>query len=528
MSVRCAALSRTTLADTTITSADVVAAAPFKAPFMSRESQMPAHCRVQGRISPEPGSDIRFEVWMPLSGWNGRLYGLGNGGFAGTISYSPGLVEAIQRGGAGVSTDTGHESESRAPAEDGSWAKGHPERIRDYGYRAIHLAAINAKALVAAFYGKPPHHVYFASCSNGGRQALMEVQRFPEDYDGLIAGAPAYDFTGLVTDHIWTSQAQQPAGAAIPASKVPAIQAAVLRACAAGASQRGALIDDPPRCKFDPRVMLCRGEDSDACLTAPQVTTLQKIYAGPRTSTGQPLYPGFPASGAEVGTMPGSGWDGWIFAPAGGEALQHKYAAAVLSDFVTRLQTDIGHFDFDRDYSSFKSELAPTLDATDSDLSRFAARGGKLILWHGWADPAIPPQHTIDYFDAVRSTLGRDKADRMMRLFMVPGVQHCFGGPGPNSFGQFPPPSRPADPHSDLSAALEQWVEDGVPPDDLIAHHASNPLLGALEWREADRGRSTLLCAYPKIAVLKGKGDPALASSYRCVTRTQQLAGRER
>jgi acetyl esterase/lipase len=516
MSVRCAALLRAELADTTITSARAVPAGPFKARFMLREEQVPAHCRIQGRISPEPGSDIRFEVWMPLSGWNGRLYGLGNGGFAGTISSSPGLVETIQRGGAGVSTDTGHQSQSPAPAEDGSWAKGHPERIRDYGDRAIHLAAVNARALVADFYGKPPHHAYFASCSNGGRQALMEAQRFPEDYDGLIAGAPAYDFTGLTADLIWNTQAQQPAGAAIPASKVPAIQAAVLQACAAGAAERGALIDDPPSCKFDPHVLLCKGEDSNNCLTAPQVAALQKIYSGPRTSTGQQLYPGFPPSGAEVGTMPGSGWDGWILAPAGGQAHDPKYAAALLADFATRVQTDIEHFDFDRDYPVFKSELAPVLDATDADLGRFAARGGKLLLWHGWADPAIPPQHTIDYFDAVRTTLGDEMASRVLRLFMVPGVQHCIGGPGPNSFGQFTAPPPPADPHSDMSAALEQWVEKGVAPDDLIGRHATNALVGALDWRQADPDKSTLLCAFPKIAVLNGKGDPALASSYRC------------
>lgn len=497
-SVRCTELLRATLADTVITSATAVPAA-----------QVAAHCRIQGRISPEAGSDIRFEVWMPLSGWNGRLYGIGNGGFAGTIATSPGLANTVQRGGAGVSTDTGHRSESPAPAEDGSWAKGHPERIRDYGYRAIHLAAVNAKALVAAFYGKAPHHAYFASCSNGGRQALMEVQRFPEDYDGVIAGAPAYDFTGLTADFIWNVQAQQPAGAAIPASKVPALQAAVLQACAA---KHGGLIDDPPSCRFDPHVLLCKGEDSDACLTAPQVAALQKIYSGPRTSTGQQIYPGFSAAGAEVGTIPGDGWDGWILAPAGREAHQPKYAAALLADFATKVQTDSEHFDFDRDYPSFKSELAADLNATDPDLGRFAARGGRLILWHGWADPAIPPQHTIDYFNAVQTTLGREKAARVLRLFMVPGMQHCFGGTGPNSFGQFTAPPPPAEPHSDLSAALEQWVEKGVAPDDLIAHHAANPLLGALDWRQADPGKTTLLCAYPKIAVENHCATPEAAA----------------
>jgi len=264
--------------------------------------------------------------------------------------------------------------------------------------------------------------------------------------------------------------------------------------------------------------MLCKHEDSDSCLTAAQVTALQQIYAGPRTSTGQIIYPGFPASGAEAGTVAGTGWDGWIFAPAGGVTNQTKYSAALLAHFATQLQTDVEHFDLDRDYPVFKSELGPVLDATNADLSGFAARGGRLILWHGWADPALPPQHTIDYFDAVRTTMGTASADRMLRLFMVPGVQHCFGGPGANSFGQFTAPPRPADPHADLSGALERWVEEGVPPDDLVARHASKPLLGALDWHAADPHNTTLLCAYPKVAVLKGRANSARAGSYRCVT----------
>ena len=525
-SARCAVLTRAMLPDTTITSARAVPAGPFIAPFMLGEAQVPASCRVEGRISPEPGSDIRFEVWMPLSDWNGRLYGAGNGGFAGAISYSPGLVEAIQRGGAGVSTDAGHAIGSPAAAEDGSWAQGHPERIKDYGYRAVHLSALIAKALVAAFYGEPAQRAYFASCSNGGRQALMEAQRYPEDYDGIIAGAPAYDWTGLAANFIWNAQAQRPAGAAMSPAHVPALQAAVLHSCAVGDGRPEAFVSDPRLCKFDPKAMLCKHGDTDSCLTAVQVTALQKIYAGPRTSTGQGIYPGFPASGAEAGTVPGMGWDGWIFAPAGGAANQTKYAAALLAHFATQLHTDVEHFDFDRDYPVFKSELAPVLDAVDADLSRFAARGGKLILWHGWADPALPPQHTIDYFDAVRAALGTENAARMLRLFMVPGVQHCFGGPGANSFGQFTAPPPPADPHADLSAALERWVEEGVPPDELVARHATSPLLGALDWRQADPHQTRLLCAYPKNAVLKGKGSSAPASSYRCVTPARPFAER--
>jgi acetyl esterase/lipase len=511
----CQGLAKAVLPDTTITSADAVPAGPFKGAFMFAEAQLPAHCRVVGVIAPEPGSHIGFEVWMPLAGWNGRLYGAGNGGFGGAVSYTPGLVEAVQRGGAGVSTDTGHRVDTPDAAIQGGWAKGHPELLRDYGYRALHLSTLNAKALVTALYRQPIQHAYFTSCSNGGREALMEAQRFPEDYDGIIAGAPAISWTGIAAAMIWNDQAQRVSGAAIPASKVPALQTAVLHACAAQASVH-AWVDDPKACRFDPKVMLCKGEDHDSCLTSPQVTALRKIYAGARTSAGERLYPGFEASGAELGTVPGSGWDGWIFAPAGQSANEPKYVDAMLDSFVTTFQTDHEHFSLDQDFPKLKAELAPALDATEANLRDFASRGGKLILWHGWADPGLPPQRTIDYFNAVRARMGTPATASMVRLFMAPGVQHCLGGPGGASFGQFTAPPRPAEPRNDMTAALERWVESGVAPEEIVARHADNPLAGALNWRTADAGKTNLLCAYPKHAKYRGKGNPATADSYTC------------
>jgi acetyl esterase/lipase len=508
-SARCEALKNEQLPDTTITVAQAVPAGPFKSAFMFAAAQVPAHCRVAGRISPEPGSDIEFEVWMPLSDWNGRLYGSGNGGFGGAISYSPGPVDAVQHGAAGVSTDTGHSASSPSAAEDGSWAQGHPERLKDYGYRAVHLATKSAQALVSAYYGKPVQHSYFASCSNGGREGLMEAERYPEDYDGIIAGAPAYDWTGVAADFVWNTRALHEPGAAIPISKVPAIQTAVRNACSA---TRG-FVHDPPSCKFDPAVMLCNSSDSDSCLTAPQVSALKKIYAGPRDSKGTSIYPGFSASGAEVGMPPGNGWDGWMLGPPGGNSHQERYPTEMLKYFVTGLKTDIEHFDFDHDYAALKSELAPIIDATDSNLTAFAAHGGKLILWHGWADPGLAPQHTIDYFEKVRATIGASKAGTTMRLFMVPGLQHCFGGPGPNDFGQFIAPAQPADPHSNMAAALEQWVEAGVAPESIVATHTPNPI--ELSPQAATAENAELVCAYPKVAV-SARGDFAEPSSFHC------------
>ncbi len=495
---RCSALLQLALPATTIVSATAMAPGPFQARSMSEETQLPAYCRIEGRISPEKGSEIRFEVWMPLTGWNGRLYGAGNGGFAGTISYSPGLVEAIQRNSAGVSTDTGHASPSIAPNEDGSWALGRPERITDFGHRALHLATINAKAIISAFFGRPANHAYFTACSNGGRQGLMEAQRYPEDYDGIIAGAPAYHFTALAADFIWNWQALAAPGVQFPASKVRLIQSAVLKACTSGTA---GYVQDPEQCRFDPRALLCGREETDQCLTAPQVDALARIYSGPRTANGKRLYPGFAPSGGEVGSEPGSGWDGWIFPTENLRAAQPKYANGLLRYFVSGVQTDLAQFNFDTDYPPFEQKLAPLIDATDSDLGRFAARGGKLILWHGWADPAVPPKGTIDYASRVDAKLGLRKSRDTMRLFMVPGVQHCFGGPGPNSLGQFTAPSQPADARYDMAAALERWVEKGIAPEHIWARHSSDSMAGALDWRRADSTDVKLVCAYPKVAV---------------------------
>src|SRR5947207_1040189 len=268
----------------------------------------------------------------------------GNGGFAGTIACSPGLVEAVQHGAAGVSTDTGHSSNFPEPAEEGSRAQGRPERIKDYGFRAIHLSKKDAQAIVSAFYGEPAKRSYFTSCSNGGREALMEAQRYPEDYDGIIAGAPAFDWTGLAADFIWNAQALREPGAAIPISKVPAIQAAVRDACRADS----AFVHNPPSCKFTPKVLLSKGANADSCLTAAQVHALEKIYNGPRNSKGESIYPGFPPSGAEVGVPQtlGLGWDGWIFALPGQDTHQQSYSREMLRYFTTKLKTDIDPCDF--------------------------------------------------------------------------------------------------------------------------------------------------------------------------------------
>src|SRR5437762_10973068 len=272
----CEKLAELKFANTTITGAKLVSAGSFAPPTGSAApyKELPAFCRVTGVIKPTTDSDIKFEVWMPSSGWNGKFHGIGNGGFAGTITQ-PALAAAVARGYAAASTDTGHTT------TDASWALGHPEKIVDYGHRAIHEMTEKAKSIVSAFYGNGPKRSYFASCSNGGRQALMEAQRYPNDYDGLIAGAPANQFTHILTGFAWNLQATLTDPASyIPATKLKAIEAAALAACDARDGVTDGVIDDPAKCSFDPSVLLCKGAESDACLTEKQVTALKRIYSG--------------------------------------------------------------------------------------------------------------------------------------------------------------------------------------------------------------------------------------------------------
>jgi feruloyl esterase len=422
---------------------------------------MPAFCRVIARARPTRRSDIRFEVWLPQTDWTGRMAGAGNGGFAGYISYSPGLVEAVQAGEAGVSTDTGHV----AAADDGAWAQGQPERVIDYGWRAVHVSTMAAKALIKRFFGRPARSSYFDSCSNGGRQGLMEALRFPKDYDGIIAGAPVWSWTSQALTQIWNEQSQARPGARIGARQAALLQAEVRRQCADGAQ---GYLADPRRCTFDLIPLSCGKSASSLCFTPEQLEALRRIYAGPRDGSGRALWFGFGPSGGEVGTMPDWGWDGWIFRPeAGHPANEAAYPRAFLSSFQRNPFTDIDHFDFYRDAHLLHSSLASKIDVLP-DLRRFFDRGGKLILWHGWADPAVPPDSTIEFRRRMARYAGTAAVNRDSRLFMLPGVQHCFGGPGPNDFGAIGSPPRGASPDRNLGAAIRAWVERGRAPEFLV------------------------------------------------------------
>lgn len=515
----CEGLAQLELPGAKILSAQTVADGAFsppptRAPWLvgdpSFYKTLAAFCRVQVEATPSADSSIKIEVWMPANGenggaWNGKLQAQANGGFAGEIDFHR-LGIAVQQGYATAGTDTGHS----ARGTDASWALGHPEKVTDFGYRGIHEMTRVAKAVIKAFYGKDLQHSYFGGCSNGGRQALMEAQRFPEDYDGILAGAPANFWTHLLTKALADAQATtlDPASY-IPSSKLPAIARAVNAACDAQDGVADGIVNDPRKCHFDPAVMLCKEDDSEGCLTPAQVTTLKKLYAGPHDAQGHEIFPGY-LPGAEEG--PG-GWGTWITGAAPGKSLLFAFSGGYFSNMVYEKE-DWNYKDVSVEQAEKAADEKTTqiLNATDPNLTAFKARGGKLILYHGWNDPAISALNTINYYNDVINRMRGQETAGFVRLYMVPGMQHCFEGPGPDSFGQGGP--SPKDAEHNVQLALEQWVEKGIAPKKIVAtKYEGDPATGVKMTRP--------LCPYPQIAKYKGKGDTNDASNFACVAESK-------
>jgi Tannase and feruloyl esterase len=451
---------------------------------------VPEHCRVSGVIPPE----IVFEVDLPLA-WNGRLYMHGNGGYAGeppdASNRSGPRDEALQRGFATVYTNTGHDRDREPLA---TFAYNDVEKTLDYAFRAVHLTVSAAKSLVTEFYGRAANRSYWDGCSTGGREGLMSAQRFPADFDGIVAGAPVLDLTGQTIANVWNSLALREAP--LSAAKVATLAERVYAQCDAIDGLKDGLIDDPRRCGFDPvkDLPMCEaGDDADACFTPAEIETVRKIYAGP-SADGHRLYPG-QAPGAEV-AVPSpqgsrSGWRNWLLNPDGaitqlvyGETFL-KYLAYPEDD----PSLDWTHFDFAGDPARMAGS-AVILNATNPDLSRFKARGGKMITYAGWADAAVNPARAIEYYEQVEETTGR--ADDFYRLFLVPGMFHCRGGVGADQFDAFTP--------------LIDWVEAGKAPGRIVGVHVE--------------GQSTKFtrphCPYPQVARYKGSGAITDAESFAC------------
>ncbi len=510
----CESLAALKLPNTTITLSQTAAAGAFVPPPGSSGppggpppdfKSLPAFCRVAATIKPTKDSDIRIEVWMPASGWSGRLRSVGNGAFGGAINYAE-MSESLQLRNTTASTDTGHAVPFLDMANV-SWALGHPEKVADFGYRAVHEMTQLAKAAISAFYGVGPRYSYFEGCSNGGRQALMEAQRYPNDYDGILAGAPANYWTHA---GIWTN-ALAPAldhGGYIPPTKLPAIARAVIAACDALDGVADGILNDPRACHFDPGKLLCENGDSSQCLTRPQVSVLKALYAGPHDAKGRALYPGF-FPGAEVGP---AAWGLWILGRAPRESLMFDFSRGYFADMVYgKPDWNFEDTPVDEAVAAADAKTAKILNATNPNLAAFKGRGGKLILYHGWSDPALPALNTIDYYNAVERRMGARETATFTRLYMVPGMQHCGGGPGPNTFGQNGSTEH-ADSRNNIDLALQQWVEKRISPSSIIAtkYVEDDPKKGAKMTRP--------LCPYPQVAVWTGTGSTDDAANFICKT----------
>jgi hypothetical protein len=506
----CERLTAAKMPNATITLAQTVAAGTFNGPPAPKSGgelsllykSLPAFCRVSAEAKPTSDSDIKIEVWLPVSGWNGKLQGIGAGGFAGSIDQVQ-LATSVKAGYAATATDTGHTGSSPI---DAGWAMGHSEKIIDYGYRGIHEMTRVAKTVIAAYYSKPPQHSYFAGCSGGGREALLEAQRYPDDYDGILAGSPANYFTGLLATAAYDTQVLTTDPASfIPPAKIPAIAGAVNAACDEVDGVHDGILNDPRQCHFDPATIQCKEEDSDKCLTAAQVTALRKLYTGTLDSKGHVVYPGY-LPGAEEG--PG-GWGLWITGPAPGKSFLAAFANGFFPNFVFgKSDWDYKTFNVDAGLKEANERTAQALNATDPDLKPFQARGGKLVVYHGWSDPAITPLNTIDYYESVVKKMGQKNVDSFFRLYMVPGMQHCGGGPGPDSFGAVYD-LKFDHPQDSMDASLEQWVEKGTAPSTIVA----SKVTGA---DETHAKMTRPLCPYPQAAKYKGSGDTNDAANFEC------------
>ncbi len=488
----CESLADIKLKDTTITeAASVTPPTTIEAVLGYRQATITIpFCRVAAQMTPTPDSAIKLEVWLPRPEmWNGKLEGVGNGGLGGAIVFNA-MVPGLMRGYATAATDTGHDNSGGT----GVFALGHREKIIDYGYRSTHLTAVAAKAIIASYYGRQPAHAYFSGCSQGGQEALMEAQRFPQDYDGVIAGAPDYNQTHHeVGAHLWISLALfGKHGGSLSADKSALVGRAVNDACDALDGVKDGVLEDPRRCRFDPGDLQCKGPETSDCLNTSEVEAVRKLWDGPKSILGAAYYPGL-ERGGEAET-----WKAFIAGDTPEKNLHAYLGMPFFKYFVFDDPTwTYDRFNFKTDPELVEQRLAGILDATDPDLRPFERRGGKLLHYHGYNDPGIPPRSSIAYYDNVVKTLGgRAAVDSFYRLFMVPGMGHCGGGPGANSF--------------DMLTALEHWVEDGVAPERVVAtkYADDNPEHAVV--------RTHPLCPYPQVAEYRGAGSIDKAESFDC------------
>lgn len=503
----CESLGRgTVIGDTDVQFSRKVAAGSFTAPDGKKFEGLPPFCRVVARSTPSVASNIVIEIWLPEAAeWNGKLLGTGNGGFAGTIIY-PALAGGLKRGYAVANTDMGTYPAGFAGVGYQA-GNGRPDAIKDWGYRATHEMALLSRTIVDEYYGKQPARAYFAGCSTGGHQALTEAQRYPDDYDAILAGAPGHNRTHLHAMFASLAMAASPPGAAMTPENLNLWSQSLMKACVGkdGGASGDAFLTDPTQCTFSPRELLCKAaEDPGQCLRAPQVKALETIYGGTRNPrTGALIYP------PEV-----RGVEGILGHMLSNPAMKASGPPTDLSRWVFGPKWDGATFDFDRDMAKEDEALGNNVNALDTDLSKFASHGGKLIMFHGWADPIVSPIDSIIYYDRITAA-GNDRKE-FVRLFMAPGMSHCGGGNGPDVFGQSPEFS-PGDASDDLLVALDRWSETGVAPETVLAtKYKGESSFGEPPPPNAPVQATRPLCAYPKMARYKGTGDIIKADSFQC------------
>ena len=448
----CDKLTAMTIPNVTVRSAAMAQSAPGAA-------SLPAFCRIQAVAHPVPDSEIEFEVWIPASAnWNGKFQGVGNGGYSGALGYGA-MVHALQSGYATASHNTGH------PGDGLKFGQGHPEKVVDYAYRAVHVMTENARLLIREHMGRFAEKSYFVGCSAGGHQALSEAQRYPDDYDGIVAGAPASNRIRQTFGFVWSWRAlhREDGSPILPMAKLALVTKAVVESCDATDGLKDGLIEDPRRCALP---------DLSKILTSEETEAVRKVWEGAKG-----VFTGWPMGSENSGDQ---GWGQYLVNPA------EPMRVDLFRYFLFHDQNwDWRTIDFDRDLAYANQKLG-FMNAVNPDLTAFRKRGGKLLMYAGWADPVVPPQDTAAYYETVNKTMGNTKD--FVRLFMAPGMGHCGGGVGPNQF--------------DTVTAIDQWVSKGSAPDQLIASHKS--------------GRTRPLCAYPLVARYKGSGSIDDAANFAC------------
>ena len=503
---RCGELTGLQLAGTSIESAALVPAKPAETSIAGEAPGYRSFCRVVARVRAAPGSDIGVEVWLPLEGWTGVFHGNGNGGFGGILAggYS-GMADGLRRGFATATSDTG-----TAPATplEGDALIGEERKWRDWGRLSTHVMTTTGKAITEAFYGKRPHRSYYTGCSTGGQQGLIEALYYPEDYDGILVGAPVMNRTWGHAAVLWDyAAAHRTPGSLLSDAKLKLLNRAAVATCwKQGHGLAGdRFISDPMRCTFDPGVLACKGGASNACLTADEVETARAFYSGPQDAKGKATY---------FGWLPGSEMPdtfGWAFLQ---KPINDQPPFSALFKWVFGADWNWNAFNFDRDMPLVDDRLGAIVnDATRGSLKAFAARGGKLIVYHGLADTLVAPGQSVAFYERHAKEFGGiDKLADNARLFLAPGMMHCGGGAGPDAFNGTLgiPPQPPAyDGKHDIFTALIDWADGGAAPQTIIATKFANEDAGRIEMQRP-------LCPYPQKAVYRGWGSTASAGNFVC------------